>query len=184
MAAAALDNFLLLDELENTPSVESDGAAEHVQVATPSGPAVLLADATIEGIDHEVILQDVNLEIRRNDVAMVSGPIGCGKTTLLRAILGELKPVSGRILTPFKVVAYCAQTTWIPPITIREIILAGCPYVLGRYRAVLVACCLDADLMHWPDGDSTSAKTLGFNFTRSLKQRLVGLQLPRGVFRY
>ncbi|KAJ6785363.1 hypothetical protein PWT90_03238 [Aphanocladium album] len=166
---AVLKNFLMLEELERElPPKIPDATGDD----TSSRLAVRFSDATISGTDDSVILQDVNLEIRRNDIAMISGPIGCGKTTLLRAILGEMKPRSGSVSTPFTMIAYCAQSPWIPPLTIRDIILAGLPYILERYRAVLIACCLDADLMLWPDGDLASAKSSGFKFTRSFRQRL------------
>lgn len=170
---ASIQRFLLLQELNTESSQEDPEPLEQSDGGHNTDYAVQFVDVTIEAANEEIILQDVNLEIQQSSITMVSGPIGCGKTTLLRAILREMKPKSGRISVAFTVAAYCAQTTWVPALTIRQIILAGCSYVLERYRDVLVACCLDADLLLWPDGDQTSARTLGFRFTRSLKQRLV-----------
>ncbi|MDE7336351.1 MAG: ATP-binding cassette domain-containing protein, partial [Muribaculaceae bacterium] len=44
---------------------------------------------------QRVILSDINLTIRRGDFVAVTGPNGGGKTTLMRLILGLLKPTSG-----------------------------------------------------------------------------------------
>ena len=44
------------------------------------------------------ILKGVNLRIARGKVIAIMGGSGCGKTTLLRAIGGQLKPKSGQIL--------------------------------------------------------------------------------------
>lgn len=43
------------------------------------------------------VLEDVNLEINANSSACIVGPNGGGKTTLLKLILGLLKPSSGTI---------------------------------------------------------------------------------------
>ncbi|ENN95810.1 ABC transporter releated protein [Methanocaldococcus villosus KIN24-T80] len=43
-------------------------------------------------------LDDINLEVYKNEFLTVVGPSGCGKTTLLRIIAGLDKPTKGRIL--------------------------------------------------------------------------------------
>jgi zinc transport system ATP-binding protein len=45
----------------------------------------------------ETVLQDVNLDIRQGDFLAVIGPNGGGKTTLVKLMLGILKPDSGTI---------------------------------------------------------------------------------------
>ncbi|MGD2150888.1 MAG: metal ABC transporter ATP-binding protein [Desulfobacterales bacterium] len=45
----------------------------------------------------ETVLQDVNLDIRQGDFLAVIGPNGGGKTTLIKLMLGILKPDSGTI---------------------------------------------------------------------------------------
>ena len=60
---------------------------------------------TIIKIEHlskafgdKVVLDDINLDIRRGEFITLLGPSGCGKTTLLRMIAGFLKPDSGVIM--------------------------------------------------------------------------------------
>lgn len=43
------------------------------------------------------VLEDINLEIRKKDFLAIIGPNGGGKTTLLKLILGFLKPQKGSI---------------------------------------------------------------------------------------
>ena len=52
------------------------------------------------GYDHEVILHQVNLKIYEHDFLGIIGPNGGGKTTLLKVILGLLKPYSGEVIYP------------------------------------------------------------------------------------
>ncbi len=50
------------------------------------------------GYNSEPLLQDVNLNIHNGEMIGIVGPNGGGKTTLLRLILGLLKPDRGKIL--------------------------------------------------------------------------------------
>ena len=48
--------------------------------------------------DDRSILKGVDMEIARGKLVAIMGNSGCGKTTLLRLIGGQLKPTSGEIL--------------------------------------------------------------------------------------
>ena len=56
---------------------------------------------TVEHLSHsfgdKVVLQDINLSIRKGEFVTILGPSGCGKTTLMRLIGGFLKVSEGRI---------------------------------------------------------------------------------------
>ncbi|TSA28530.1 ATP-binding cassette domain-containing protein [bacterium] len=47
--------------------------------------------------DERRILDGITLDIKENEVFIILGGSGCGKTTLLKHIIGLLKPVSGSI---------------------------------------------------------------------------------------
>ncbi len=49
------------------------------------------------GYFGEIVIRDVSLEIARGEIFAVMGRSGCGKTTLFRAMVGLLKPISGEI---------------------------------------------------------------------------------------
>jgi len=50
------------------------------------------------GYDRKPVLQNVNLKVVSGEFASIVGPNGGGKTTLVRLILGLLRPLSGRIV--------------------------------------------------------------------------------------
>ncbi|HET59609.1 MAG TPA: ABC transporter ATP-binding protein [Chloroflexi bacterium] len=52
--------------------------------------------------DNNLILHDVNLEIKRGDIIAVLGANGAGKTTLVKHAIGLLKPTAGEVLVDGK----------------------------------------------------------------------------------
>ena len=58
--------------------------------------AVELADVTF-GYDRRAVLDGISMTIPRGRVVAIMGGSGCGKTTILRLIGGQLKPQSGRV---------------------------------------------------------------------------------------
>lgn len=60
-------------------------------------PFVLRARGLDLGYGDTPVLRGVDLEVRPGELWFLIGPNGTGKTTLLRAILGTLEPLAGRI---------------------------------------------------------------------------------------
>ncbi len=86
------------------------------------------------GYSGEPVLSEVNLAIYENDFIGVIGPNGGGKTTLLKAILGLLKPMKGKIIfrkdinNRKKPIGYLPQVKYIDknfPITVFEVVRSG-----------------------------------------------------------
>jgi cell division transport system ATP-binding protein len=71
-------------------------AAEPAPVRRP--PIVELRDATVVYPGGHVALERVSFGIHRGEFVFVVGPTGCGKSTLIRTLTGEVKPASGQVL--------------------------------------------------------------------------------------
>ncbi len=79
-------------------SHSTDKAAVVAGPASPAEIAVELADVTF-GYDHaRHVLDGISMRIPRGNVVAIMGGSGCGKTTILRLIGGQLRPESGRVL--------------------------------------------------------------------------------------
>lgn len=64
---------------------------------TPAGPLIEVRDVTC-GYADRIILSNVNLSLARGKVLALIGSSGGGKTTLLRLLTRQLKPISGQVL--------------------------------------------------------------------------------------
>ncbi|KDS02100.1 ABC transporter ATPase component [Salmonella enterica subsp. enterica serovar Heidelberg str. RI-11-014316] len=85
-------------------------AKMQVEEATRSGKIVF----EMENVDYQVegkqLVKDFSAQVQRGDKIALIGPNGCGKTTLLKLMLGQLQADSGRIHVGTKLeVAYFDQ---------------------------------------------------------------------------
>lgn len=48
-------------------------------------------------IGGQTVLRDVDIAVERGEIVTIVGPNGSGKSSLLRALIGALKPASGTI---------------------------------------------------------------------------------------
>jgi ATP-binding cassette subfamily F protein uup len=67
------------------------------QDASPSGKLVFEARHVTHSFGAAPIIRDFSARIMRSDRIGIIGPNGCGKTTLIKLLVGELEPTSGLI---------------------------------------------------------------------------------------
>src|SRR5437764_5111748 len=76
------------------------GSAEpltaHHSPLTTHQPWITLEQVSVV-FGNQTVLQGLSLEIRRGETLVVIGESGCGKTVLLKLIIGLLRPTSGRV---------------------------------------------------------------------------------------
>eukprot|EP01113_Clastostelium_recurvatum_P036806 TRINITY_DN5307_c0_g1_i21.p1 TRINITY_DN5307_c0_g1~~TRINITY_DN5307_c0_g1_i21.p1 ORF type:complete len:905 (+),score=158.24 TRINITY_DN5307_c0_g1_i21:503-3217(+) len=139
-----------------------------------------------------ITLHDINFSARDGELVIVVGPVGSGKSSLLSALLGELKCISSSsasssssstniefnssssssFIKDGKRLAYVAQTPWIINATLKDNILMGAPYDDEKYNAVVDACALRPDITILPAGDATEIGEKGINLSGGQKQRV------------
>lgn len=94
---------------------------------------------------NKVVLKDISLTVWKDDFLGIIGPNGGGKTTLLKVILGLLKPVSGAIrfyredveVSSLRI-GYLPQLNNIDrkfPITVWEVVASGLASEKPRFRS-------------------------------------------------
>jgi ATP-binding cassette subfamily F protein uup len=68
-----------------------------VQDAAPSGKLVFEATHVTQTFGASPVIADFSTRIMRGDRIGIIGPNGCGKTTLIKLLVGELEPTLGKI---------------------------------------------------------------------------------------
>jgi len=81
---------------EDRPERSRQGDEPAAETRRP--PIVELRDATVVYPGGHVALERVSFGIERGDFVFVVGPTGCGKSTLIRTLTGEVKAASGQVL--------------------------------------------------------------------------------------
>lgn len=149
---------------------------KQVSIELPSRIIEFLnAFIAVQGLG-KAVLKDITVSINRRDVVMILGPTASGKSTLLKAILGEVELLSGSLYVEPGNAGYCDQIPWIWNATIKENIMGDSPVDMTWYDAVITACLLKKDLEQLPRGDQTSTGSNGGNLSGGQKQRVVGFE--------
>uniref|UniRef100_A0A673VWA1 Canalicular multispecific organic anion transporter 2-like n=1 Tax=Salmo trutta TaxID=8032 RepID=A0A673VWA1_SALTR len=116
-------------------------------------------------------LHNINLMVPQRSLLAVVGHVGCGKSSLVSALLGEMEKLEGHISIRGSV-AYVPQQAWIQNATLRDNILFGKAYNEQKYRSCLEACALTPDLEVLPGGDLTEIGEKGINLSGGQRQRV------------
>lgn len=83
------------------------------------------------GYDKDVVINDISFSVSKNDFILVVGSNGVGKSTLIKGILGLIKPISGDIEfleVKKNQIGYMPQETKVDPnfpASVKEVILSG-----------------------------------------------------------
>ncbi|KAK1162182.1 canalicular multispecific organic anion transporter 2-like isoform X1 [Acipenser oxyrinchus oxyrinchus] len=158
-----IQSFLSHDELD-PDSVDKKNIA--------SGCVVTVVNGKFSWAKSDpATLHSINLMVPHGSLLAVVGHVGCGKSSLVSALLGEMEKLEGEISIRGSV-AYVSQQAWIQNATLRDNILFGKPYNAEKYSSILEACALLTDLEVLPGGDQTEIGEKGINLSGGQKQRV------------
>lgn len=126
-------------------------------------------------------LKRINFECKAGELVAVIGGVGCGKSSLIQAILGEVRELCGST-TVHGSLSYFAQTPFIMNETLRSNILFGHsdkPVDEEKYQRALHVCALRHDLELFEAGDLTEIGEKGITLSGGQKARVA---LARAVY--
>eukprot|EP01064_Diplonema_japonicum_P011192 TRINITY_DN1846_c0_g1_i1.p1 TRINITY_DN1846_c0_g1~~TRINITY_DN1846_c0_g1_i1.p1 ORF type:complete len:1292 (+),score=330.90 TRINITY_DN1846_c0_g1_i1:83-3877(+) len=149
---------------------EDNGVSDH---PLPRGESTVLhiENMSCSWEEGDDVVSGLNLKVAKGEMATLSGAVGCGKSTVLSAILSEAAVTKGsvRVRGP---VAYCPQSPWIIAGTVRDNIVFGSTFEEERYHQVLQATCIDTDMKQLQNGDLTEIGERGVNLSGGQKARV------------
>ncbi|KAF9255406.1 ABC transporter [Marasmius fiardii PR-910] len=127
-------------------------------------------------------LPSISVTIPRGQLVAIVGQVGSGKSSLLQALIGEMRQTNKTPDTSVRfggTVSYSPQMPWIQNATIRDNVTFGRRFDEVNYREALRKSCLERDLAMLPHGDMTEVGEKGIGLSGGQKQRI---SIARGVY--
>eukprot|EP00210_Caulerpa_lentillifera_P006263 g5982.t1 len=118
-------------------------------------------------------LTNIGFHVRPGELVGIAGKVGCGKSSLLCALLNDMENLNPNYFIRMKgSISYCAQSPWIMAATVRDNIVFGNDFDDELYNQVISSCALDIDLEQFPLGDQTEIGERGINLSGGQKARI------------
>lgn len=177
MSVGRLNEFLQADEIQ-TDAVKREPAVQYIDEET-----VRIRNGTFKWSSAQqapTVLHNINFSARKGELSCLVGRVGCGKSSFISALLGDMYKLPGnnQVITRGKI-AYVAQQPWIMNASVRDNILFGHRFDADFYDRTVEACALVDDLKALPDGDETEVGEKGISLSGGQKARLA---LARAVY--
>ncbi|XP_075728231.1 ATP-binding cassette sub-family C member 4 isoform X6 [Rhipicephalus microplus] len=163
-----LQKFLLLEEQEQTGALNGSKLRPKIHNCR-----VELQNVTASWTKEssEPTLRNITATVKPGELLVVIGPVGCGKTSLLMAILGELRLSAGSAKALGRI-AYASQEPWMFTGSLRNNVVFDSTYDRERYRKVIHAAAMERDLYLLPYGDKTLVSDKGVSLSGGQKARV------------
>lgn len=145
-----------------------------LDLESSSGFEAVIENGRFGWEQDKFVLQDINAKVPKSSLTLVVGPIGSGKSTLCKALLGEIPFHQGAatLRTSPTYVGFCDQAAFVMNGTIKENIVGFSPANEDRYTQVIEATALAFDLNTLPQGDETNVGSDGISLSGGQKQRI------------
>ncbi|KAK4444565.1 ABC transporter [Podospora aff. communis PSN243] len=196
-AAASIGRVQEFLESESRVDLRSK-IEEQKQDANSKGPATITdEEADSSKPKHEVlvrasdckmgwkadnwVLEGVSLSLSRSTFTLLLGPVASGKSTLCKALVGEIPFLNGtlEVAQPRQRTAYCDQDSFLFNTTIRENIIGFNAFHGPWYEEVVHACQLAEDFAALPEADHTQVGSKGGALSGGQKRRVA---LARAIY--
>lgn len=134
VSVTRLSAFLASEELQTTarkviiPTTEPTQGTEVLSLKA--------CDFTWDPSAPTPALSEITLSVHSGELVGILGRVGCGKSSLLSAIIGEMVRVDGECVVG-GVVAYAPQDPWIQSASVRDNICFGHAFEEEYYELVL-----------------------------------------------
>lgn len=143
--------------------------------------AVLLENASVKWINsmEDNTLNNIDFQAKPKQLIAIVGPVGCGKTTLLHAILKELPPQTGSVYVD-GTLSYASQEPWLFGGSALQNIIFGQEFDRNKFDEVVRVCSLERDFSLLQHGARTLVAERGVSLSGGQKARV---NLARAIYK-
>ncbi|UVC49778.1 hypothetical protein MACK_003892 [Theileria orientalis] len=187
------DNLSFFDN-KYTGSTKTSSDITEVTTQLPNNVIVYFKDATFTWVHtrnellnkkYEPHLKNVNFELKRGEIAIVTGGQGSGKSNFIKSMLGEMTLVGGSMavipLHTSMPIFYASQDIFLQQGTIRSNITFGYKFDEHLYNTVLKAVELEFDISTWEKGDLRVVSDNAHSLSGGQRVRM---EMARAIYAY
>jgi ABC-type bacteriocin/lantibiotic exporter with double-glycine peptidase domain len=170
--------FLESEDRHEFRQVLADAEPVDVVASSDSEPQsahpVIIKNGSFGWEADKFVLRDINTRVSNASLTIVVGPVGSGKSTLCKTLLGEIPFNEGTVTlgNEFRHVGFCDQTAFLSNGSVRDNIVGFSAFNEDRYADVIRATSLDFDFATLPQGDRTNIGSDGITLSGGQKQRV------------
>lgn len=145
--------------------------------------AITVSNGQFGWTEGKPVLRDITTSIRAGSLTMVVGPVASGKSTLCKAMLGEVPFFEGEVSfhSSYSSVAFCEQAPFLVNGSLKENIIRHCAFDQERYSEIIEATALSQDIALLPQGDETGIGSAGIALSGGQKCRV---SLARALYQF
>ncbi|UVC54720.1 hypothetical protein MACJ_003690 [Theileria orientalis] len=186
-------NFYI-SENKYTGSTKTSSDIIEVTTQIPNDVVVYYKDAAFTWVHtrddllnkkYEPYLKNINFELKRGQMAIVTGAQGSGKSNFIKSMLGEMTLVGGSMavipLHTSMPIFYASQDIFLQHGTIRSNITFGYKFDEQLYNAVLKAVELEFDISTWEKGDLRVVSDKAHSLSGGQRVRM---EMARAIYAY
>lgn len=109
-----VEEFLLSPSRVDARTAHENVSAYEPKSKSSSEPCIVVQNANFGWkADSAFVLHNFHIDLQPGDIVFVMGPVGCGKSTLIRALLGETPVSQGSVTLSSRDISLCEQSPWI-----------------------------------------------------------------------
>ncbi|CCF42960.1 ABC transporter [Colletotrichum higginsianum] len=162
------------DSMEGIPLQLLDKSTLQSSESSPPIPAITIVDGSFGWTADKMVLQNITASVPASQLTLVVGPVASGKSTLCKALLGEVPFNNGLVSVPSRnaAIGYCEQNPFLSNGSIKDNIVGYSTFNQARYDEIIEGCMLSTDLLLLPYGDDTKIGSNGIMLSGGQKQRV------------
>jgi ATP-binding cassette subfamily C (CFTR/MRP) protein 1 len=146
----------------------------HHNNSTSSKFAFIIRNGSFGWSTGKFVLHNIDIAIPTAQLTMVIGPVGSGKSTLCKTLLGEIPSVQGQVIcgSKLRAIGFCDQTPFLPDASIRDVIIGCVDFDESWYKNVIEATALTSDINTFTNGDLTKVGPNGSSLSGGQRHRI------------